>query len=897
MKIERVRVEAFGRLRDWDSGPEVLPGLVVVLGPNEAGKSTLFHCLTSLLYGFRPASRESNPYAPWGGLDMAAEAVVRLDDGSCVDVQRRLLSQPTGRMTLDGRTEDLRNRALPWTEHVPMQVFRQVFALTLADLAELDDETWGRVQDRIVGAMGASDVASAREVAAELEREAGELWRPNRRGNQRIREVQERIRELRGQRRDALARDTELRGFVAERDRTRERLQEAREERQRERLAVERVRELLPVRRQLRRIEALREQADPAVELDGLPAQPGRRLEELSRQVGELAARRANLEDEAREPERVVSAYGPAEAELVSRAEAITAFAARAAGAAVERATARGLEREVEDLERRLETEAGRILSASWRDVSVERWQAVPLREVRGAVQSFLAADEELRILREAERLGPAAAPPAGRLALPAGGTGAALVGATLLALGLYGGNTLAAVGGSLLAIVGLLLLVASLKLRRPGGRGDGGGRARAAGEAKGRARDALAQLLHDVPVSPGLLEAPTDFLPTGLEAIRELLRERVERIRTLDGLGERLRALDAEARDLLPAPSPGQAPDAETAAHRLERELARAERAREAASAAEREIGRAGRERERVEREAAGVAADMEDLRRRLIELGQGDLDRGTRTAVERIQALRRADELADELQRAHPSLDDMTARIAEAERRGESWTMDDDDLVRRSARIEELSEEIESLATRAESLDGTIMRMRELETVDAVDGETATLQEEEARLTLERDRRWVLAALLRDADRRFRDEHQPDLIRRAGGYLAHLTGGRYDRIVADETAHGDLFHVYGPALPGPVPLAPPVSTGTLEQAYLSLRFAIVDHLDQGGERLPLFVDEIFVNWDEARRTRGMEVLADIASTRQLFVFTCHDEVAASLSARGARVLDLAAR
>jgi uncharacterized protein YhaN len=83
-------------------------------------------------------------------------------------------------------------------------------------------------------------------------------------------------------------------------------------------------------------------------------------------------------------------------------------------------------------------------------------------------------------------------------------------------------------------------------------------------------------------------------------------------------------------------------------------------------------------------------------------------------------------------------------------------------------------------------------------------------------------------------------------------------------------------------------------VSTGTLEQAYLALRLAIVDHLDQGGERLPLFVDEVFVNWDAERRARGIEVLADLSPTRQIFVFTCHPDVAGELGRRGGRLIGL---
>ncbi len=129
---------------------------------------------------------------------------------------------------------------------------------------------------------------------------------------------------------------------------------------------------------------------------------------------------------------------------------------------------------------------------------------------------------------------------------------------------------------------------------------------------------------------------------------------------------------------------------------------------------------------------------------------------------------------------------------------------------------------------------------------------------------------------------------------MRRASGYLERLTGGRYDRLLVDEQGKGDLFHLAGPGFPKPIPLAAPVSTGTLEQAYLSLRLAIVDHLDPGEERLPLFLDEAFVNWDDERRARGLEVVAEIAERRQVFAFTCHPSMASRLESLGATVLPL---
>ena len=53
--------------------------------------------------------------------------------------------------------------------------------------------------------------------------------------------------------------------------------------------------------------------------------------------------------------------------------------------------------------------------------------------------------------------------------------------------------------------------------------------------------------------------------------------------------------------------------------------------------------------------------------------------------------------------------------------------------------------------LVQRAEAMDAEVGRLEERETADSVDGAIATLDEEETRLLRQRDRKWVLAQLIR--------------------------------------------------------------------------------------------------------------------------------------------------
>lgn len=900
MRFESIRIDAFGRLADFDTGGAPLGPLVVVLGPNEAGKSTLFHFLTSTLYGFRPASREGNPYVPWG-LDEAGGSVrLRLRDGTCVEVTRRLRSQPFGSLTVGGATEELRNRPIPWAQHVPHKVFSQVYAVTLRDLAGLDSETWAGIQDRIVGSMGASDLGSPRALAAELEGAAGTIWRPNRRGNQRLRQLKDQQQELRRRRLAAVERDQTLRLLAEEREELGERVEAARRARFRLKEQVERVESLLPVRATLLRVQELLEEAGDRSELAGLPPDPEDELRTLAERAAGLGRRLAEVDEDCQEPRSVLEDFGRRERLLVDREPEIASFLQRARSTAEDRGRTQALGQALENLERRLDATAQELLTRPWREISPGAVYRVSLPELQRRISSFAEACRTARPLEgNGAGTGQAAATPAAPvLARGVTAGGLAVAAAALLVWSFAGGGPVPLAGGSALAALAALSVLQWTQTLCARSRKAGATDPHEADAEPhlAEARTAVAALLQELPVREDLLENPSDALHVGLQRLRELLQDLDDRRRELADLESRLQAVDEEGLSLLTSLGleGTSATDGAVAATLLERELQRALRREEAAEGASRELQRLERERRRLDVELREVEEAQASLRERLAPVGGGDPLHGAREAKRRSRAAGRAEELLQELEREHPDLDEIRQRIARAEAEGETWTADPSEVARQKAEIERLGEELQTLAAQAEALNARIRHLQSEVTVDEVDGALEALDQEVDALTRRRDRMWVLARILREADRRFRETHQPDLLRRAGAHLEHLTAGRYDRVMVDEDGDAETFQIVGPAQPAPIRLQPPVSTGTLEQAYLALRLAIVDHLDRGGEPLPLFVDEIFVNWDAGRARGGFDVLAAAAQHRQVFFFTCHPRMAETLAARGARILEL---
>ena len=815
MRFESIRVDRYGCLTDLSTGESPLPSIVVVMGPNESGKSTFFDFLSTLLYGFRPATRIRHPYTPWVGGDPEGRATVRMDDGTIQELHRRLLSSGRGTLTVGGQTENIGNRPLDAAGHVARVVFRQVYALTLAELAGLERESWDLVQDRLVGAMAAPDLRPAREVAAGFEGEATRLWRPDRRGRPRARILQAELRKLNERRREVLERDRTLREMVARKAVAEEELRTVREERVRERerrgVLEHRLNRLLPVRSTLARIAELRARGGEAGELAGLPTDPEARLAELKRAA-----------DNAAEQVEVLS------------------------GGAVGEGGA------PEEIDERLGELRERLFSVPWEEVDQEVLLAIPVGDLREMVGVYRVKREQRKIseegLREEALDGLRQAAPSGRWRLWSGLAGVVTGGAAAVVGRWFPGLLRPAPAVELspeivflvgfgLAVLGLFTLIMWLdtvrharRYRKAFAAAEEGRRTELRGleESEEVARRAVVQSLRGLPVQAPLLEAPGYDLVTAIERMVELLTDVRNRSRIAG------RELDATL--------------------------------------------------------AAGRLAAFEE---RLLGLGDGNAERGATVARRRLSALHRANQLRAELERQHSEFAGIESEIRGAEAAGEVWESLAGRLEEADARVDELTRRAEELQGEIGSFDSDIRHLQEGDTVDRIEGRIEAVKQRIGDVRERRDRAFVLARLVRVADSRFRAEHQPDLLLRAGGHLRHLTRGRYHRIQLGEPGDAS-FYLRGPAAPEPRQVGKPLSQGTMEQVYLALRLAIIDHLDSGGEHLPLFMDEALVNWDASRRDRAFELLERVAEQRQVFLFTCHPAMAADLEDRGGRVIAL---
>jgi DNA repair exonuclease SbcCD ATPase subunit len=138
----------------------------------------------------------------------------------------------------------------------------------------------------------------------------------------------------------------------------------------------------------------------------------------------------------------------------------------------------------------------------------------------------------------------------------------------------------------------------------------------------------------------------------------------------------------------------------------------------------------------------------------------------------------------------------------------------------------------------------------------------------------------------LLRNAQRRVHRDLAPVLRTAIQRWLPTVTGGAY---VEAGVNPADLSIDVKEAASGAWREARLLSQGTREQIYLLLRVAMAEHLVTTGETAPLLLDEVTAQSDPERKLKLLETLHALSAERQIVLFS-HDAEVAAWAARALR-------
>jgi uncharacterized protein YhaN len=135
------------------------------------------------------------------------------------------------------------------------------------------------------------------------------------------------------------------------------------------------------------------------------------------------------------------------------------------------------------------------------------------------------------------------------------------------------------------------------------------------------------------------------------------------------------------------------------------------------------------------------------------------------------------------------------------------------------------------------------------------------------------------LAARILHREIERYREANQGPVMNRAGVLFSALTRRSFTGLSTEYDEKDE------PVLVGVRPDAARVrvegmSSGTRDQLYLALRLATLEKYLQEAEPLPFVVDDILINFDDARTAATLAILAELSVLTQVILFTHHARV-----------------
>ena len=108
------------------------------------------------------------------------------------------------------------------------------------------------------------------------------------------------------------------------------------------------------------------------------------------------------------------------------------------------------------------------------------------------------------------------------------------------------------------------------------------------------------------------------------------------------------------------------------------------------------------------------------------------------------------------------------------------------------------------------------------------------------------------------------------PVINKTVGKYMSELTDDKYQKVKVSENYSITLRNNDDSLMQ-----AEYLSNGTWDQIYLALRLSFIDLIFQD-TKVPIILDEAFVQYDDKRMQKALELLYSMKEKRQIIIFTC---------------------
>lgn len=891
MKLRKLYAVRFGCLRDWESR-DLQNGIVVVYGKNETGKTTLFNLISTILYGWNPVSE--NPFVPWDESFADCGALMEDDKGLELKITRKLRNKPEGLMFINDKKEELGNRVIPQLSTIPVSIFKEVYMLTVDELKFPGLDTWEKIQDRLLGGQYATMFNPMMDVLSKLEEEAISLWRPDRKGNPEDKKLLTLQKELRSRLKKAEENETSLYSAEQRLETLRSRIDELNREKLSIVKSLERSERLYPVYKKLRKIDELTQDIQGIIELNKIPDNPYDAFNELVESKEGLILKYEKLAERKDGLEKRRNCYTDFHRNLIMHRDSINSIIKSYGQAESDLNTLNDLDMEWKRERDKLTYRAKDILQGGWEDSLSDILAGIDEADLGASIQAYRAIDIKYRE-QEARVYGLKTGIKPSKYSLPL-----IIISVLLFLSGCFGVLASADMSfkilSGIISLISLGLFFTSIFMGK--GRRVPGYREAAVqlGEVSGRRQKAVENVkaaLKGLPIAALRLEDPGESLLVDVNILKEIMYKLNDIYYKKENIKKRLEEKSRITAAVIEACNILRNTGLLNNISLLEKSLKESEECYLEYKDALRRLDEVNGEISIIQEDIKGLDDKIQSIISALNKVPGQDMRQKSDNLMERRKRMKSAEALREEMEHDYPDLEDLKRQVEVLLKSNEIWIFDDEKILELKVRREELENKLIEMNQEVGSLKKEMEKGQGLERPCDIKGQIQSIDIERHKAAVKRDKLMLLKNILLEADKRFREENQPDVLRIASSYISAITGGKYTRMYADENMKG--LAVKGNTSEDTLDVERRMlSRGTREQIYLSLRLAVLDHLDSGGEKLPLFLDEAFVNYDETRLTNCLALLKQVAKNRQVFIFTCSQSFKDMLTGEGIQHMEL---
>ncbi len=218
-----------------------------------------------------------------------------------------------------------------------------------------------------------------------------------------------------------------------------------------------------------------------------------------------------------------------------------------------------------------------------------------------------------------------------------------------------------------------------------------------------------------------------------------------------------------------------------------------------------------------------------------------------------------------------------------------GETDSISDADLEAAKQRLEQLGESINAVTNESAAVLAELKTLAATEDTGKLDRQIADIKNRLSEQQNFVDAAEIALEVLTLSSTQVRRGYGAELEREALAIFSRLTKGRYKGISINRNFEikvdpTDSFGTRELAY---------LSSGTADQAYLSLRLALIKMLSSD-EGMPIFLDDALSQYDDRRVGEAIAFLKEYAENFQTVLFTCHSSISNAAKQSGINVISL---